>query len=181
MTMQTNDDLPLAAASGVRDYRVYYEDRELRFRGTFLGSASTENRGSDRWIEFAVYRTEGSGKYILSRVGRSTRFHLKSCPTVAKNPQLRPVPVAALDQLASPCYGCLPDGDHHLSDNAAVYPERDRPWAGVYTTPQNLIDGLSKVNEQGINFLTHVARQVLEDAAENDQDLEDAYYVVKID
>ena len=166
--------------SEIRDFRVNNEDRELRFRGKFLGFTSTENRGSDRWIEFAIYRTEG-GKYVLSRAGRSIRFHVRNCSTVAKNPHLRPASLATMTDESSPCPECMPRGDYHLDDNEQVYPEQDRTWAGVFDTPQSLIDdGLSK-RENGVSFLTTVARQVLEKAAENDRDLYDAYYVVEVD
>lgn len=153
--------------------------QELRFTGVHLGFASTEHRGSDRWVEFSIYRTE-SGKYILSRIGRSVRYHDKICRTVAKNPQLRPVPVATLTEDMSPCDECLPNGDDHLADNDQIYPEMDRPAASVYESVDDLMDGLMLINEHGLPFLTHVAQDVLAAASENDAAIHQAYYVVEV-
>jgi hypothetical protein len=43
---------------------------DLKFHGTFLGSAAPDCRDQERWREYRVYMTKG-GKYVFSRIGRS--------------------------------------------------------------------------------------------------------------
>jgi hypothetical protein len=166
--------------AGIREFTVPNEGRELRFKGEFLAFSSTEDRGGDRWIEFVLYRTATSGKYVLSRIGRSVRFHSSDCSTVVKN-ALKPVPLATLSDDTSPCPMCLPSGDGHLADNALIYPEQDRTWAGVYNSPHDLISGLSREDSRGSSSLTVPAKLLLERACERDNDLKKAYFVVEID
>jgi hypothetical protein len=166
--------------NSIREFKVKDADRELRFVGTHIGQSSSKSRGSDRWIEFSLFRTSGSGKYVVSRVGKSRRFHMKHCRTVTRAGDLRPVPLATLHEEDSPCIECMPEGDDFLPDNALVYPETDRPWAGILDTAQAVVDHLTQTNEHGTEYLTHVARQLLVSAASNDPDIHDAYYVVEI-
>jgi hypothetical protein len=53
------------AAHVVRD-----RDRELKFRGRLLGSATSKAAGKQRWSEIAIYKTE-AGAYIVCGCGRS--------------------------------------------------------------------------------------------------------------
>lgn len=47
------------------------EEREIRFVGEILGSASSFRDDKERWIEMTIYRTRG-GKYVVAGVGKTT-------------------------------------------------------------------------------------------------------------
>ena len=55
-------------------FEVKDGSRTLQFKGRLLAESSSWRRGSTRWIEFALYRTE-NGSYVLSRIGVSLIFH----------------------------------------------------------------------------------------------------------
>jgi len=55
-------------------YEVKDGARTLQFDGLVLGKSSSWRKGSYRWIEFELYRTE-SGSYVLSRIGVSLIYH----------------------------------------------------------------------------------------------------------
>ena len=57
--------------------------RTLQFNGRLLGESTSWRRGSTRWIEFKLFKTE-NGSYILSRVGVSLIFHGAACPLVKR-------------------------------------------------------------------------------------------------
>jgi hypothetical protein len=50
----------------------------------------------------------------------------------------------------------------------------------VLETAPDIIKHLTQTNEHGVEYLTHVARQLLVSAAQNDPDIYDAYYVVEV-
>lgn len=178
--METNTDEDKGMDNAVHDFKVNDGERVLQFKGRYLGFASTENRGGDRWIEFTIYRTAGSGKYVLTRVGRSIRFHLPDCYALENQDSIKPVPIATMPESARSCMKCMPDGDDHLEDNDLVYQEQTRNWASVFDTANDLIRGLMQLSDNGTYFLTNVAKEAIEVAAGNDKTLSDAYYVVEV-
>lgn len=147
--------------------------RTLQFEGTLLGASSSYRRGSTRWIEFELYRTE-SGSYILSRVGVSLVFHSGACTLVEKY-KLNDASVTDLDPEAVPCEQCQPTFEAQL-----VFPEKYRYWAQVSDDPQAVLDALYKYDDGGARYLTWVARRVLEEAADNDPDIDSVYRVEHI-
>lgn len=154
-------------------YEVKDGARTLQFEGTMLGSSSSFRRGSTRWIEFELFRTE-SGSYVLSRVGVSTVFHSGACELVEKY-KLHDAVVTDLDEAAVPCEQCKPTFEAQI-----VFPEKYRYWAQVSDAPQAVLEALYKYDENGARYLTWVARRVLEEAARNDEDINAVYRVETI-
>jgi hypothetical protein len=144
--------------------------RTLQFNGRLLGKSSSYRRGSTRWIEFEVYRTE-SGSYILSRIGVSLVYHGAACPLV-KRYGLQEVDFAEITQDALPCEECDPTEDAEL-----VFPEKYRYWAQVSDDPNAVLEALYKYDDGGARYLTKVAERLLEDASEIDKGIESIYRV----
>lgn len=147
--------------------------RTLQFEGTLLGASSSYRRGSTRWIEFELYRTE-NGSYILSRVGVSLVFHSGACELVNKY-GLHDALVDDLNEGAIPCETCQPTFDVPM-----VFPEKYRYWAQVSEDPQAVLDALYKYDDGGARYLTWVARRVLEESADKDPDIDAVYRVEHI-
>lgn len=154
-------------------YEVKDGARTLTFEGTRLGVSSSYRRGSTRWIEFELYKTE-NGSYILSRVGVSIVFHSGACELVSKY-GLHDALVEDLSVDAIPCEQCQPTFEAPL-----VFPEKYRYWAQVSDDPQAVLDALYKYDEGGARYLTWVARRVLEEAADNDPEIDAVYRVEHI-
>lgn len=154
-------------------YEVRDGSRTLQFNGALLGASSSHRRGSTRWIEFELYRTE-SGSYILSRVGVSLVFHGAACPLV-KRYGLQELPSGELHTDALPCEDCYPTEDAEL-----VFPEKYRYWAQVSDDPSAVLDALYKYDDGGARYLTNVAQRLLEDAAAQDQKIDKIYRIETI-
>lgn len=142
--------------------------RTLQFNGKLLGKSSSWRRGSTRWIEFELYRTE-SGSYILSRVGVSLVYHGASCSLV-KRYGLNEVSFEELSKEALPCEECSPTQEAEL-----VFPEKNRHWAQVSEEPIAVLDALYKFDEGGARYLTNVAQRLLEDASKADDKIASIY------
>ena len=154
-------------------YEVKDGSRTLTFEGALLGESSSYRRGSTRWIEFELYKTE-SGAYILSRIGVSLVFHSGACELVNKY-GLHDAPVSALSRDATPCESCSPTYEAQL-----VFPEKYRYWAQVSEDPQAVLDALYKYDDGGARYLTWVARRVLEEASDKDPEIDAVYRVEHI-
>lgn len=147
--------------------------RTLQFNGTLLGKSSSWRRGSTRWIEFELYKTE-SGSYILSRVGVSLVYHGAACALV-KRYGLSEASVDGLNADALPCEECFPTKEADL-----VFPEKHRYWAQVSEEPDAVLDALYKYDQGGARYLTNVAQRLLEDASEKDEAIESVYRIEMI-
>lgn len=147
--------------------------RTLQFEGRLLGESTSWRRGSTRWIEFKLYRTE-SGSYILSRVGASLVFHGAACPLVKKY-NLVEVSNNELADDAIPCEECNPDFNIPV-----VFPEKYRNWAQVSDDPEAVLEALYKYDNGGARYLTNVAQRLLEQASEIDQKIDSIYRVEMI-
>lgn len=154
-------------------YEVKDGSRTLQFNGALLGKSSSHRRGSTRWIEFELYRTE-SGSYVLSRTGVSLVFHGAACPLV-KRYGLQELSADQLHQDALPCEDCYP-----TEDAALVFPEKYRYWAQVSEDPSAVLDALYKYDDGGARYLTNVAQRLLEDASEQDQKIDKIYRIETI-
>lgn len=146
--------------------------RTLQFNGRLLGKSSSYRRGSTRWIEFELYRTE-SGSYVLSRVGVSLIYHGAACPLV-KRYGLQEVEYRELGSDSLACEECDPTEDAEL-----VFPEKYRYWAQVSEDPDAVLDALYKYDDGGARYLTNVAQRLLEEASKNDSKI-DAIYRVEL-
>jgi hypothetical protein len=147
-------------------------DRTLQFNGALLGRSSSWRRGSLRWIEFELYRTE-SGSYVLSRVGVSVVYHTAACHLV-KRYNLQEVPVGNVENPRDliPCDQCDPS----LAADV-VFPEKNRHWAQVSDDPEAVLEALYKYDDSGARYLTHVAQRLLESASRNDKGIEGVYKI----
>jgi hypothetical protein len=142
--------------------------RTLQFNGRLLGKSSSWRRGSTRWIEFELYRTE-SGSYILSRIGVSLVYHGSAC-TLVKRYGLSEISFDELHRDAISCSDCNPTEEAEL-----VFPEKHRHWAQVSEEPNAVLDALYKYDDGGARYLTNVAQRLLEEASKNDEKILDIY------
>ena len=147
--------------------------RTLQFNGRLLGESTSWRRGSTRWIEFKLYKTE-NGSYILSRIGVSTVFHSPTCSLV-KRYGLKEGIVDDLRDDAIPCEECNPSFDMPI-----IFPETDRNWAQVSEDPEPVLDALYKYDSGGARYLTNVAQRLLERAALNDEKIDSIYRIEMI-
>ena len=144
--------------------------RTLQFNGKLLGKSSSWRRGSNRWIEFELYKTE-NGSYVLSRVGVSVIYHGAACHLV-KRYGLQEVSVDELRNDVVPCDDCRPSFTAEV-----VFPEKNRYWAQVSEDPNAVLEALYKYDNGGARYLTHVAQRLLEDASNLDKGIETVYKI----
>lgn len=141
-----------------------------------IGNSTSWRRGSYRWVEFSLYKTEEKGVYVLSRVGVSLMYHTPDCEVALRN-NLREAPASELDRDATPCPQCRPD---RMTNFPIVCPERPRHWAQVCDTAEAVLEALTKYDEAGSRYLTFVAQRLLETAGEVDEAISDVYRVETI-
>ena len=151
-------------------YEVKDGARTLQFNGSLLGKSTSWRRGSTRWIEFELYRTE-SGSYVLSRVGVSLVYHGAACRLVHTY-KLQEISYAKLVNNSIPCELCGPDESASL-----VFPEKHRYWAQVSEEPEAVLEALYKYDDGGARYLTNVAQRLLETAAEKDSAIDSIYKI----
>ena len=144
--------------------------RTLQFNGKLLASSSSWRRGSTRWIEFELYKTE-NGSYILSRIGVSLVIHGAACPLV-KRYGLNEAPYSSVDADSVPCEQCEPTSELDL-----VFPEKPRYWAQVSEEPDAVLEALYKYDQGGARYLTKVAERLLEEASVKDKGIEKMYRI----
>jgi hypothetical protein len=121
--------------------RVPSDDGALEFSGQLIGSASTEQQCKPRWVELALYQvTDGTGRYILHRVGRSLAYHR------AGGPCNRGVVIPANELMldAQPCPACRPPARSIVASmpGATVAEETDYHATVVCDTPEKVLDRL---------------------------------------
>jgi hypothetical protein len=151
-------------------FEVKDGSRILQFNGKMLAESSSWRRGSTRWIEFELYKTE-SGSYILSRVGVSMIFHGAACPLV-KRYNLHEAPISEIHDDDLPCEECNPSRDVPLA-----FPETHRYWAQVSEDPDAVLEALYKYDQGGARYLTKVAERLLEKASTIDKKIESIYRI----
>jgi hypothetical protein len=151
-------------------YEVKDGSRTLQFNGELLGKSSSWRKGSTRWIEFELYKTE-SGSYVLSRVGISLVFHGAACPLV-KRYGLQEVAFSKIEKESLPCEQCNPSEEADL-----VFPEKKRHWAQVSEEPIAVLEALYKYDDGGARYLTNVAQRLLEVSSEKDSNIEAVYRI----
>jgi hypothetical protein len=147
--------------------------RTLKFSGTLLGQSSSWHKGSTRWIEFALYRTE-SGSYVLSRIGVSLVYHAAACPLV-KRYGLVEAATEKCNADSVPCDECKPS-----MEAPVIFPEKYRNWAQVSEEPEAVLEALYKYDNGGARYLTNVAQRLLEEASMIDPKVEGIYKVEMI-
>lgn len=154
-------------------FEVKDGSRTLQFNGRLLSESSSWRRGSTRWIEFALYRTE-NGSYILSRIGVSLVYHGAACPLVKRYGLVEELS-DVLEKDALSCEICNPTRTLPI-----VFPEKYRYWAQVSDDAKPVLDALYKYDQGGARYLTNVAQRLLEKAANNDENIDAIYRVEMI-
>ena len=149
-------------------FEVKDGSRTLQFNGKLLAASTSWRRGSTRWIEFELYKTD-NGSYILSRIGVSLIFHGAACPLV-KRYGLTDALTTTLDKDALACEECAPTRQIDI-----VFPEKHRYWAQVSEEPTPVLEALYKYDQGGARYLTKVAERLLETAADLDRGIEAVY------
>lgn len=151
-------------------YEVKDGARTLQFNGKHLASSSSWRRGSTRWIEFELYKTE-SGSYVLSRVGISLVYHGAACPLVTRY-GLTEVHVSEINDSSIACEIC-----NAIPDAQLIFPEKPRYWAQVSEEATAVLEALYKYDDGGARYLTRVAQRLLEDASDVDRGIEQVYRI----
>ena len=147
----------------------------MEFNGVKLAASSSRGSNKTRWVEFELYRTP-KGQYVLSRIGMSVYYHSEDCQTVTRN-RLSAVDGATLSSIYVPCETCNPK---RLSVDG-VFPETPRYTAYVCADAIGLVDSLRRQDHNGTEYITNVARRLLTDASEQDEDIAYAFLVDHID
>jgi hypothetical protein len=155
--------------------QVHDGSRILQFDGKLLAHSTSWRRGSYRWVEFKLYRTD-SGTYVISRIGESLLYHMPDCEIVARN-KIREEPRSGLDRDAHPCDICHPERQPTFP---LVCPEMPRYRAQVCDGPGAVLDSLHRYDAAGSRYLTLVAERLLNQAAEQDHDIAQAFRVETI-
>ena len=146
-------------------YRLHDGTRVIKFSGSILGQASSGDEDSLRWSEFTLYKTQ-SGKYILHRVGKSRVYHTTWC-----HRGLESTPREAITDDWVPCDKCKP----HLTRDSVVCPEKTRNKVIMTPTAESVVKSLYMKDADNVFYLTNVAKCLLEEASDNDSDIEKAY------
>lgn len=148
--------------------------RTLQFNGKLLGKSSSYRRGSNRWIEFELYKTE-NGSYVLSRVGISVIYHAGACGLVKRYGLQEVLTETVVSTEVIPCDECRPSLMAEV-----IFPEKNRYWAQVSEDPNAVLEALYKYDNGGARYLTHVAQRLLDEASENDKGIESVYRIEMI-
>lgn len=151
-------------------YEVKDGSRTLQFKGKLLGTSSSWRSGSNRWIEFRLFKTE-NGSYVLSRVGVSLVYHTGACPLVRRY-GLQEIAVDELQKDSTPCPECRP-----TLEAPVIFPEKYRWWAQVSEDAEAVLKALYKYDDNGAKYLTKVAERLLEEASEEDAQIDSIYRV----
>lgn len=152
-------------------YTVRDGARSLRLEGVKLADSTSKLRGKPRWIEFQLYKT-AKGQYVIYRVGESIVYHAAGCKTVDRH-ELVPADGDTIGGSFVPCYECRPV---LTNPESTVYPEVPRHYVLVCNDARGVVNALMKTDENGVEYLTKVARVLLEQAAKKDSGIADAYY-----
>lgn len=138
--------------------------RTLEFDGTRLANSDSFREGSGRWIEFELFRTT-TGRYVLSRVGVSTFYHLPTCH-IAIRGNLREDGRDTVREDDMACPECNP----HLSNAPLVCFEKEKYWGRVFDSPAEVVQALTKEDPRtGTRYLTQVSKRLLDKAVESDK------------
>lgn len=153
--------------SEISRIKVADQHQVLEFDGRLIGFASTETSETTRWTEIEIFRTK-AGNYVVHRVGASVVYHDPKAPCASGS-------LAQSDELLAdgddhqPCDRCRPLPLSRLPHGSRVRRETDRHSADAIRSPEELIRALSLRRPNGSSYLSAVARDALDDAADNDE------------
>jgi hypothetical protein len=152
--------------------RIQDDEGFLEFDGDQIAVATTEeNERTLRWTEVHIFRTS-SGKYVVQKIGKTRVYHRGSaegpCAKYGKPGKYQNVDLDAIG-----CPVCNPD----LDDDDNVRIETDRYTAHVSDTAKGAVESIHSQDNDGVTYLTRVAREALHVAARKDEDIHDAFFV----
>lgn len=151
-------------------YHIRDKSRALTVEGDHLASSSSFKPSKVRWITFDLYRSH-SGIFVLHRVGKSRVFHSSDCDNTVNN-NLEPCLLIDLDSSWKPCVLCSPN-----EESAYVFPETDRYFVTRCDSAEGVLEFLSRYDSRTDSvYYTDVSLDLIEDAAEVDNDISIAYY-----
>lgn len=157
-----------------------YETRDgvqrLRFEGVELAHSSSQHPGKPRWIEFTLYKTKNN-QYVVYRVGRSFVYHTRNCPLVVKN-RLSQHDEQYLPSQYKPCQDCKPNP---VIEPEGYYPEKPRYYTQASGTVEGVLEIISQRDTHNIKYLTNVAKDLMTQAAEVDEEVRQVFYNGRID
>lgn len=121
--------------------RVQDDDHVIEFSGEKVAFATTHWAGKPRWLDIQLWRvTDGSGRYVIQRVGRSLVYHKYNGPCS------RGVPFAVteLSHDAVPCSDCAapPLNIARTIPGGLVMREADHPSAVVCASAADVLASL---------------------------------------
>lgn len=156
--------------------RIQDEEGVLEFDGEQIAVATTEEDDNTlRWTEIHIFRTT-SGRYIVQKIGKTRVYHRGNatgpCAKYGKPGKYQNV---ALDALGCPV--CKPD----LDEDENVRIETDRYTAHISDTAKGAVESIHSQDDDGVVYLTRVAREALHIAAQRDKAIHEAFFVRQVD
>ena len=159
-----------------KTYMVRDGARSITFEGAQLAEVSSERSTSPRWTDMALYKTE-SGKYVLTKIGRTRVLHETGCPGIIGklNLYMDEYPNTVPEEGNFDFHTCV--GETYYIDEILV--EQTRYWAYIADNARAVIDILHR-NEGGVRSLPRLSITLLEEAALHDSEISKAYSVEHI-
>lgn len=151
------------------EYSVRDGVRTLTFDGVLLAESTSWSSSKPRWVEFELYRTP-KNQYVLARIGDSVYYHNSECLAVERN-RLSAIAPEDLEDDSLACPQCKAS----RLDPEGVFPETPRYMAQVSSEATGVIYTLMQEDDNGLKYMTNVARRLLADASKYDVDIHRAY------
>lgn len=164
------------------------DDGVLEFAGRLIAASSTEQPGKPRWVELELYQvTDGTGRYVLHRIGRSVVYHRSDGPCHRGVT----VPATDLDHTSQPCPLCRPaaPGIAKAIPHALISIETDYHATQLCDAASQVLDRLrmrdpmAALEEDGDGVIrgtySEPAQRLLEGAKRNDESFRDALSTVR--
>jgi hypothetical protein len=150
--------------------------RIVTFDGVCLAEISSARSGVARWTDMALYLTN-SGKYVMTKVGRSKVLHEPGCSAIKGklNLFMDEFPDGDPERDGFEFHTCV--GESYYMDNLLV--EQTRYWVFIGDSAQALVDSLYR-NSDGMRFIPRMNIMLIEEAMLKDNAIAEAYQVERI-
>jgi hypothetical protein len=168
--------------------RLPSDDGILEFAGKSIGKVSTEQPGKLRWVEIAIHKVmDGTGRYVLSRVGRSVVYHRDDGPCHRGS---RVLAVTVSKEL-KPCPMCQPSPVNviQMTPGSTIFVEADYHGAAICASAADLVSRLrlpDPLSSSGTaapgsirGAFSEPAQRLLIEARANDNEVNAALSVIK--
>lgn len=146
-------------------HQVRDGSRLLTFEGDLLGCVSSRRDGAPRWTEMSIYKTHGTGSYVLEKVGLSVVTHVEGCPGIIDPP---------LPRFQEEHPGADPDDGFEYDDCVPeeydftkLLVERTRYWSTISDQPDKIVDALYRLRD-GVRTMPRISLALLEDVSKAD-------------